>query len=135
MTCEPADRQGRGGRGRGRRREAAAQPFLSLWVRGSAQRRAPRLPGRWVQTRTSPLSPRGHREGAEEHPTEGPRPPPLASHSPVESSRRRPLPSVHPSPLRWRWVSKSCAENPEVGGKKRETCNRPGARGAAGGEG
>ena len=78
MTCEPADRQGRGGRGRGRRREAAAQPFLSLWVRGSAQRRALRLPGRWVQTRTAPLSPRGHREGAEEHPTEGPRPPPLA---------------------------------------------------------
>lgn len=64
----------------------------------------------------------------------GPRPSHPAPDSPVQSSRRRPLPSVHPSPLRWRWVSKSCAENPEVGGKKGKlaTVRGPGSGGWGG---
>lgn len=68
MTCEPADRQGCGGRGRGQRGEAAAQPFLSLWVHGSAQRPGSGAPGAIGADPHNAPSPGGHRKGAEEHP-------------------------------------------------------------------
>ena len=130
MTCEPADRQGCGGRGTGRRREAAARPFLSLWVHGSARRpgsAAPRGDGCRPAQLPSPLV--GTGKGARSAPTRAQAPrssPPLPSRPAGGALSLQ----SHPSPLCRRWVSKSCAENPEAGGRKGKlaTVRGPGER-------
>lgn len=134
MTCEPADRQGCGGRGRGRRGEAAAQPFLSLWVHGSAQRPGSAAPGghrcRPAQRPLPWRSPEGGRGAPRLGAQVPPRSPPALRSSPAGGALSL---QSHPS-LRWRWVSKSCAENPEVGGKKGKlaTVRGPGSGGWGG---
>lgn len=132
MTCEPADRQDGGGRGRGTRGREARSPFVTP---GERQRPAPgvgagwQVGGRGGGRRCSLVGshPRGRTRGAREG--WGPRTP----HPPAPGCPRRP--SQRPRPSRptlllsaGSCVSESCAENPEVG-EKRETCNRPGREG------
>lgn len=133
MTCEPADRQGCGGCGRGRRREAAAQPFLSLWVHGSAQRpgsAAPRGDGCRPAQLPSPLV--ITRKGARSAPTRGPgSPPPRLLLS-------RPGQPAAPSPFSPTLLRSAGGGSPKVvlktqrlGGKK-GNLQPSGGRGAAG---
>lgn len=125
MTCEPADRQGCGGRGRGRGSEARS-PFCH-WAKGSAQRPDSAAPRgrRSGPARGDPRGPAGlqrERETAAP-PSWGPWAPPKA----FPCARPAPCPS---SPtllfLAGGGGSESCAENLARLGEKSETCNRPG---------
>lgn len=132
MTCEPADRQDGGGRGRGTRGREARSPFVTP---GERQRPAPSArspggvagggPGGGQKVQPGRESPAGADQGCTGGLGSQPPPPPAAPGCPRRPSER--LRPSRPTLLlsAGGCVSESCAENPEVG-EKRETCNRPG---------